>query len=185
MGGRPSAVPDLAESTIGKTVLLFGVSGVGKSTAAEKLTRLLPELLHFQASTLLREALATSGENLRTAKPRKIAENQNALANALTDARRPHPKRPVLVDAHSVIDNDEALIPLPLESFAALQPSIIAFLKAAPADIQRQRLTDSRERPKRTIAQIAAYQEFALEVARRLAIYRSRITKLAAIGRSY
>lgn len=125
-----------------------------------------PSLLHFQASALLKNALSQTGEALRTAAADQIANNQVALDAALEAARRPFPGRTALVDAHSVIDNDEALVPLPVEIFARLRPDAICFLKAAPDEVLRRRQSDGRERPARTLEQIDAYQRYAEEVAR-------------------
>lgn len=161
--GRPTTLSDLE---LAPTLILFGVSGVGKTTAATRMLERFPAWLHFQASTLLRSALNQSGESLRTAEPKQIASNQHALAAALAGARASFPGRPVIIDAHSVIDNDETLVPLPLETFSALQPIAIAFLAAPAEEISRRRKLDPRGRPSRNAKQISAYQDLAEVVAR-------------------
>lgn len=156
--------------TAGHTLILFGVSGVGKTTAAQAAMRRFPDLLHFQASTLLKAALAQSGEALRTADASRIASNQTGLYDALCEARSLHLGRPALLDAHSVIDNDVELVDISLEVFAAIQPAAIALLLAPPATLLRRRLEDQRARPERSLEELERYQRRSEDAARGFAI---------------
>ncbi|CAN7642485.1 AAA family ATPase [Phenylobacterium sp. LjRoot219] len=149
----------------GPTLIIFGISGVGKTTAAQAMLDRFAGLRHFQASSLLKAAHAQSGEELRTAPAERIAENQTVLSRALADARSGSPGAPAILDAHSVIDNDRGLVDLPLQTFAALEPDAIAFLRADPNAIVARRLSDARHRPARSAAQLAAYQDRAEMVA--------------------
>uniref|UniRef100_B0SXW9 Adenylate kinase-like protein n=1 Tax=Caulobacter sp. (strain K31) TaxID=366602 RepID=B0SXW9_CAUSK len=149
------------------TLILFGISGVGKTTASRRILTRFPGILHFQASTLLKAVLSQSGEALRTASPAQIASNQRELAEALRRERAGDPCAPALLDAHSVIDNDATLVELPFEIFAPIRPVAIAFLRADPDIIRCRRQNDGRARPARTNDQLAAHQHQALEAARR------------------
>lgn len=151
--------------TVGSTLILFGISGVGKTTAAEALIRRVDGLQYFEASALLKSAHGQSGEILRTASPDRIAENQLALADALRQARRSLAGAPAIIAAHSVIDNDQTLVDLPLAIFAAIDPTAIAFLWSTPETIAARRAADTRERPIRSVQQLAEYQTRAEAVA--------------------
>lgn len=147
-------------------LILFGISGVGKTTAARRISARYPQVLTFQASSLLKSALAQSGEALRTAAHDQIAANQTVLAGALDAARSESMDRPVMLDAHSVIDNDRTLVPLPLETFSPLRPEGIAVLTADPEMIAERRSAGERIRPARSTAELTQHQAQALAVAK-------------------
>lgn len=111
-------------------------------------------------------ALAQSGEALRTAAHDQIATNQTALAGALKVAWHRSEDRPVILDAHCVIDNDKTLVALPLEIFAPLRPEGVAVLTAAPGVIAERRRVGARIRPARSEGELAEHQAKALAVAR-------------------
>jgi adenylate kinase len=144
---------------------LFGISGVGKSYLSAKLVRQFPDLLHLQASQLLRTAHASSGETLRTANADTIAQNQIALGDAFNSARKGQEHKSVILDAHSVIDNDKGLVAIHVDAIRPLSLTHILFVSATPEVIIQRRAGDDRARPVRSLQQIAEYQEKALLVS--------------------
>ena len=153
----------------GPVVGLFGISGVGKTRFASALVGLNPEVLHLQASALLRSASGLGNEALRTANRDQLVANQSALALATEQARSGQRERPLLIDAHSVIDNDVELVDVPFEAIKPLNIETYIFLRASPASIIQRRSASTRSRPLRSAEKLAEHQSRALVVCREYA----------------
>jgi adenylate kinase len=152
---------------VATVVAMFGLSGVGKGWIAGQLSAHNPEILHLEASVLMRAAMRTTGEALRTAPADVVRDNQAKLLDAFRQAREAAPERPVLFDGHSIIDNDQQLVDVPL---SVLAPDLIAFIHDNPAAIRARRLADARSRPDRSVEALAHQQARAEAVARSYAI---------------
>lgn len=144
-----------------RCVLVFGVSGVGKTYACADYAARHPDTLFVSASSLLEAAIAESREALRTASPTKIRNNQARLAGALDAFRAGREALPILIDAHGVIDNDNEFVRIPLSAIQSLTPDRMILLEAAPELVAERRAADSRPRPQRPIEAIA--REIAAE----------------------
>ncbi|WP_168355810.1 ATP-binding protein [Sphingomonas gei] len=136
-------------------ILVFGVSGVGKTTACENYVARHPGFLFVSASALLKSIQAASAEELRTAKREQIIENQALLPDALKRYRLGRRNHRILLDAHAVIDNDRALVEVPVSVIGALEPTLLVLLEATPAEIAKRRSADARPRPLRDLQAIA------------------------------
>lgn len=147
----------------GPVVGLFGLSGVGKTKYAQEVVARDPRVLHLQASELLRRASGLDDEELRTARRDRLVANQGALAAALEEARAGRRDRPVLIDAHSVIDNDVELVNVPFEAIDPLGIDAFVFLRAEPELIVARRLRSDRLRPYRSAETLAEHQRRALD----------------------
>ena len=166
--------------TIGP-ILVFGVSGVGKTSACEAFVSRNPDVLFVSASSLLSAAKRSTPEVLRTASAADIAANQDALAGALAEFRRGRGHRPVLVDAHGVIDNDVGYVRVPLSVIEGLRPEKLVLIEAPAPVVAERRARASRRRPARTVEQIraeidaerSAVQHYATELNLNLNIVRS------------
>ncbi|WP_454762322.1 AAA family ATPase [Caulobacter segnis] len=145
---------------------MFGLSGVGKGWLAGQVRTVRPDVLHLEASALMRAAMGASGEALRTAAAGVVQDNQSRLVVAFVAARAGRLDRPVLFDGHSVIDNDHDLVEIPAAAIAALGACAIVFISGDPEVIRRRRLEDARTRPDRSAATLAHHQEQARAVAR-------------------
>lgn len=158
----------------GDCILVFGVSGVGKSWLCQEFTRAHPNFLYLRASDVLSDITSKAPEELRTAKADQIKANQQLLANELRLRRRGQRERPVLVDAHGVIDNDNELVRVPVESVRSMEPTGLILLEADPSVIANRRQIDSRTRPRRGTAalrrEIAAERETVFEFAKLLGL---------------
>lgn len=120
------------------TVLVFGVSGVGKTTACKDYSARHQDVAHFSASELLQSATGKSPEELRTASVQQIRANQDMVAGELRRRVAGQVIGTILVDAHSVIDNGEDLVRVPLSIVESLAPQVLVLLEA-PAAIVRSR----------------------------------------------
>lgn len=140
--------------TAGDCCLIFGVSGVGKTTACADYVARHPNYIAISASELLKNAKLTTREKLRTAKAEEIRANQRILVESLRVFRDSHPGRPILLDAHAIVDNDLELVCVPTEVIRELQPAILILLEAPPEQVAARRAADSRRRPNRSIIEI-------------------------------
>lgn len=138
----------------GSVIAILGLSGSGKSYLARSIAKARPQFLHLSAGDLLRNLLHTTGEKLRTADGAAIRGNQLQLAEALAKARDGQMERPVLLEAHSFIDNDRELIDVPLEVMASLDLAGILLIDVPAAEIAARRESDTRKRPRRSVSEL-------------------------------
>ncbi len=144
----------------GTTILVCGVSGVGKTRLIQLALSRFPGALHWRASEIIGEARKISApERLRSMPLRELGENQALLLLGFDALRRRFPDVLVLLDAHSVIDSDLGLFEVPAAVVISLRPSGIIHVEDAIESIFERRLSDTkRGRPNRTLAQIGEYQ---------------------------
>jgi adenylate kinase len=135
-------------------ILVFGVSGVGKTTACARVAEIDNNFVHVRASKLLSEVTGRPPEQLRLAPEDAIRENQVLLAEAFDRFAASFEHATLLLDGHAVIDNNRALIPVPTEAVAALKPNGMILIEASPSVILERRRSDTRTRPIRTITEI-------------------------------
>ncbi|NIX77370.1 ATP-binding protein [Microvirga terricola] len=145
----------------GETIVVFGISGVGKTSSCLAFVAENPEHLHLSASELLRSAAAADPALLRIAPADRILENQRLLPDALQARREGQWHRPVLIDAHSVVDNDRELVRVPVEVIRSLDPDGLLLLEEAPEIIAARRSELGSRRPARSIDQIVHEAEVA------------------------
>lgn len=158
----------------GCCALIFGVSGVGKTSACEAYVATHPDTLFISASALLKAARNSSAERLRTAASGAIVDNQALLGPALAAFRAGREERDVLVDAHGVIDNDHELVRIPSSAISELKPDRLILLEASPETVAARRANSERRRPVRDLAaigrEIAAERETVIAYAKTLRI---------------
>jgi len=142
------------------TILVCGVSGVGKTRLLEDVIRFLPSAVIWRASGIIGAARnILDPETLRTLPPGEILRSQALLVQGFEAQRRASPRSLVLLDAHSIIDADAGFIEIPVEVAARFMPSGILHVSDEPARILERRLADTkRVRPVRSLAQLTEYQ---------------------------
>lgn len=150
-------------------VLVFGVSGVGKTTACESYVKRHPQWMHIRASELLSQATAKDPRSLRIGTADEIEANQALLGLQLKRRRDAVPHRPFLIDAHAVIDNDLGLVPVPLEAVRALYADALILLEAPAAIVVSRRASGDRTRPARSVEDIEIELKAEADVVRRFA----------------
>lgn len=151
------------------TVIVFGISGVGKTAACADFVKRHPEVLHTSAGALLQSVTAPAGEVLRTESTDALLKIQMMLGAAFANWRAERAASAVLIDAHSVIDNDKELIEVPVEVIRSLEPTGLVLLEEAPELIAERRELDSRVRPRRSIESLRQQTEAARRVCLRYA----------------
>lgn len=148
---------------------MLGISGVGKSHLTRAIAKALPSAIRLTASSLLRKELHTTGEKLRTAEGGDVRNNQALLVSALKAERRGRWDRPVLLEAHTFIDNDRELVDVPTDVMRDLDVAGILVLEAPASEISRRRLNDKRKRPRRSVSEIEHQQAHSSAIARKYA----------------
>jgi len=79
-------------------VIVFGISGVGKTTACASFVSRHPEVLHISAGALLRAATDKAGHELRTGNSEEIQKAQILLGDAFAAWRSDHKGANILID---------------------------------------------------------------------------------------
>lgn len=138
----------------GPVIAILGLSGSGKSYLGRSIVRARPQYLRLSAGGLLRRSFHTTGEKLRTAAGDDVRENQMELSRALVEARAGQWERPVLLEAHSFIDNDRELVDVPVEIMASLELAGIILIDVPAEQIAARRSADTRKRPQRSLAEL-------------------------------
>ncbi|WP_311276823.1 AAA family ATPase [Methylobacterium sp. WCS2018Hpa-22] len=147
------------------TVIVLGISGVGKTTLCEAFVAKHKTFLHFSASKLLQAATGCSPDRLRLLPKESIIKNQNLLGEALFQKMAGREGYNLIIDAHTIIDNETGLVVVPIEPIASLNPKGFIFLHAAPEVLLQRRLTDNRKRPYRTATELRKQQSIAKGIA--------------------
>jgi adenylate kinase len=158
----------------GVTVMVFGISGVGKTWLIQKTRERLAPVLTWRASEMIGAArkIADSDE-LRRLPANELQASQELLVRGFTIRRRERPHDLVILDAHSVIDADSGLFDIPVNVVARLYPAGIIHVRDAAQRIWNRRDTDpARLRPLRTVAELDRYQERSVETCR---LYRDAL----------
>lgn len=148
------------------TVLVCGISGVGKTRLISKVLDRFPDALTWRAGEIVGDARKTfDAERLRTLPSSEIARSQELLVDGF--ARRAGLKagHTVILDAHAVLDTDEGLYDIPVDVICRLAPSCLVHVEDDVAQIASRRQADaSRQRPRRTWEQLGEYQERSIRV---------------------
>ncbi len=144
----------------GHTILVFGVSGVGKSHTLEKAAARLPESATWRASEIIGAARNTlDPESLRRLPLDEIRRSQDLLIQGFSTHRKSFPNLLVLLDAHSVIDTEVGLTDIPVEVASGLAPLGMIHVSDDVARILERRANDQhRVRPSRSFDQLEEYQ---------------------------
>lgn len=148
------------------SVLVFGLSGVGKSWLCARIAS-LEGYCHVSGSTLLRMAMNKAGSSSTSEQLRngQVLENQ-ALLIAGFNALRTTESRPIIFDGHNIVDQDDRLLEIPLSVVEQLNPVGIVFVSASPALIRERRAADiARVRPDRSKDQLDLHQRRGIRLA--------------------
>ena len=144
-------------------IAVFGLSGVGKGWIISGFAK-DHEILHLQASQLLKDAKAAAAGTIMTSEELRtgaVIDNQALLIAAFLAARE-KAICPILFDGHCLIDGGAQLIEIPVAVIEALAPSGLIFVYDKPDVILRRRAEDcTRVRPIRSADELHDHQERA------------------------
>jgi adenylate kinase len=153
----------------GMTILVFGISGVGKTRLIALAKDRLAPVLTWRASEIIGEARQISkSEDLRCLPVNELQASQELLVSGFMLRRRANPNALVILDAHSVIDADTGLVEIAIDVVERLYPAGLIHVGDTAERIQQRRDADvTRPRPGRTVAELIRYQESSLEMCGR------------------
>jgi adenylate kinase len=164
---RDKIVPSLFT---GRMVCVFGISGVGKTNLIEGFLREHRTWRGLSASRLLVDLTSKGLDELRASDRPVIESNQDLLADAIHHYRVSNPEVDWLLDAHSIVDNERELVPVPLRVIARINPNGILFVFDDADQILRRRTEDPiRRRPLFDTSRIQREQSLALQICLRYA----------------
>ncbi|MBR1068323.1 adenylate kinase [Bradyrhizobium japonicum] len=143
-----------------KLIIIFGISGVGKTTACKSFIRRSPAFGYISASQFLGKARNLSVEQLRHSSEAEVCENQRLLAEHLPGEMSKSEKKFLLLDAQNVIDNGVDLVQVPMAVVEKLRPCGIILLEANAVDLYLRRKNDSSYRPSRAPAELESQMRF-------------------------
>ncbi|MGV2111672.1 AAA family ATPase [Agrobacterium salinitolerans] len=109
-----------------KLIIVFGVSGVGKTTACAEYANQNHDVIHSSASGLLRLHRETAG----TRTIDEVMQDQYTLVDLVCALRAETRASLMLLDAHSHIVVSGGKIMIPADIIAAMNPSGLIFFKA-------------------------------------------------------
>jgi adenylate kinase len=129
-----------SEGCVARIGLIFGVSGAGKTSLAERTAMIWPVFHAVDASSFLTEdgknyPLSSHSEN-QTA----IVRGVQALCNGLPEGQI------ILLTAHALIEAYTDLVPVNLDIFDEIQPSVIFVCEEEPLEISRRRSSLGHEK---------------------------------------
>lgn len=135
-------------------IIIFGVSGVGKTTICRSFVAAHKEFQYIRVGELLQNITGLSSEQMRVSTADEIWRNQALIGAALDAYIERSSSRPILVDAHAVIDNDRQLVPVPTSVVQSLRPTGLVLVEADAEEIVRRRRYDDKWRPRRSSTEI-------------------------------
>lgn len=158
-----------------KTIAIFGISGVGKSTLINYFIKNSPEWTHLQAGQLIKAELKNiDHDKLRLEGNEAILKNQYLMIDAFWREIDTKQLSKVIFDGHSIIDTGRDILDIPVDVIQALKPDKLVFIKVAPSTVLTRRTNDnSRDRPVLLEEQIEDQQNRAL---RQVEIYSAALS---------
>ncbi|RVI66078.1 adenylate kinase [Sinorhizobium meliloti] len=149
------------------TLLVFGVSGVGKSWLCRQAVSDL-DMRHISGSELIRtekKRLTSQIVSADALRLDRVVDNQQLLLDGFR-IYKSRDGRPILFDGHNVVDTDEGLVKIPSEVIFGLEPTAFVVVTDKPENVIARRAADaSRARPVRSAEAMSAYQELCVALA--------------------
>lgn len=135
-------------------ILVFGVSGAGKTATCLNYCAHNADAVYVSASSILANRTGQTTEQLRLSTAFVIGENQSILTAEINKIRCSSGSSLLIVDAHAVIDNGALLVPVSFQIIESLTPTGIVLLEPPAKQVVAQREISDRRRAVKTIEQI-------------------------------
>ena len=143
-----------------KCILIFviGLSGVGKTSMIQRFVEENPDYLHLEASKLIKQATGIHTlEQIRLLPRNKIIKNQDVLTKELSKYKNLFDR--IILDGHLLINNNQELIPIPLDTIREISPNSMILVEGNANDILLHRKNDlHKTRPNQLLAEIEEEQ---------------------------
>jgi len=136
-------------------ILVFGVSGAGKTATCLNYCVRNTDAVYVSASSILKNQTGQTTEQLRLSSASVIGQNQSILTTEIDKIRRSSGSSLLIVDAHAVIDNGVLLVPVSFKVIKSLTPTGVVLLEPPAKQVVAQRAVSDRPRAVKTIEQIS------------------------------
>lgn len=142
-----------------KIILVFGLSGVGKSTLIHEFLENRNDFIRVSGGSLIDCNKKTEHrDELRTLAPCEILENQKQLIKNFSSIKKELCNKHIVFDGHCIIKNGASITEVPVDIIKNLFPNIIIFVEGTAEEIIERRKKDST-RPNREIETAAQIEE--------------------------
>ncbi|MGV8938649.1 MAG: ATP-binding protein [Allorhizobium sp.] len=150
------------------TILVFGISGVGKSWLCGQAAASL-DIRHISGSELIRaekERLTSQIVSADALRSDRVVDNQQLLLHGF-DVYKTQDARPILFDGHNVVDTDDGLVKIAADVIFSLEPNAIVVVTDTASKVMERRSADSsRARPTRAAEALLSYQALCVQLGR-------------------
>jgi adenylate kinase len=137
-------------------LIVFGVSGVGKTTACLGYVARHPNYLLLSASSLIAEVTGASLPELQTSSVPELLANQTILQAAVESRLRQSKASNFILDGQCVLDNGHDVVTLSVDAIEPFRPTGLILLEASASDIALRRLSDARQRSIRGVEELSS-----------------------------
>ena len=142
-----------------KIILVFGLSGVGKSTLVHKVLENRNDFERVSGGSLIDCNKKTENrDELRVLPSDEILDNQKQLIKNFAKVKTELGHKHIIFDGHCIIKNGPSITEVPTDIIKKLFPNIIVFVEATAKEIIERRKNDS-SRPNREIETTAQINE--------------------------
>jgi adenylate kinase len=151
-----------------RTVIVCGISGVGKTHLIRSVLAQLPNAVTWSASEIIGEARGnTNPEYLHTLPTDELARSQEMLVRSFAQRREEARTPLILLDAHCVLDTDGGIFEIETQVMRRLAPEAFVHVEDHVGRILERRAQDTqRRRPARSLEQLQQYQDRSRQVCR-------------------
>ncbi len=149
------------------TIALVGLSGAGKSTALKSLGQAI-KFTHLVASDIIKAEMIRHSDDKPNSEHLRLGKTNDYQKFLIKGFLRisNETEGPIIIDAHTVIDKGDSLVPISTEVFSDLMITHMFYLRESPETIACRRKQDAkRTRPQLTIDRLRQHQRFSIETA--------------------
>ena len=148
-----------------RLTFVVGISGVGKTTIIRQFVKENSDYAHVEASKLIKQRLgAETSEEIRVLPKNKVLMNQSLLIEELSIYKEKYSQ--IILDGHLLINNNQELIPIPLDIVKKINPYNIILVHGDSREILSHRIINLQKKYfKETISEIDKNQQLLKQIA--------------------
>lgn len=137
-----------------KRILVFGVSGIGKTTACQDYANHHKGVKHISAGKILSESDVPHQSSEKALGYKEILTRQECLSRKINQLEKEHPYKDFIIDAHSFVESQDTIVNIPTRIISMLKPSSIILLELDPESVLARIKDSSRKRPTHRLVEL-------------------------------